>query len=80
MTNKSHPWGAFLNARFRAILWMQKHMGYNDLEIAKKLSMDEMQVYLIRTSTIMPIPEGTYKEDNDPDITRQLDTNFPTDC
>lgn len=56
-----HPWGRFLNARYWAILWMKEEMGYDDETIAKRLSMDTMQVYLIRNSTHMPIPEGKYK-------------------
>ena len=56
-----HPWGHFLNARWRAILWMEEVMNYSDKEIAIHLSMDEIQVYLIRTSTLMPIPDGSIK-------------------
>lgn len=65
-TNKSpHPWGVFLNARWKAILWMREEMGYDDQKIAIKLSMDEKQVYLIRTSAHMPIPEVTYEKKKD---------------
>lgn len=45
-----HPWADFLNARYNAILWMKEEMGYNDKKIAEMLSMDERQVFLIRTS------------------------------
>lgn len=57
-SNNPHPWAIFLNARWKAILWMRERMGYDDKQIAKNLSMDEMQVYLIRTSEHMPIPDG----------------------
>lgn len=46
--NFIHPWGAFLNARLKVIFWMNKK-GRDDAEIARSLSMDETQVYLIRT-------------------------------
>lgn len=59
-SKKPHPWGHFLNARWKAILWMKNEMGYDDEIIAKKLCMDKMQVHLIRTSNHMPIPEGEY--------------------
>lgn len=42
-----HPWGNFLNARVRAIKWMKDELQNSNKEIAIKLSMDEMQVYLI---------------------------------
>ena len=45
----SHPWGDFLDARVRVILWMKNEMGYNDKHISEALSMDEKQVFLIRT-------------------------------
>ncbi len=47
---RKHPWGGFLHERARAIAWLKKEFGYNDLQIAHKLSMDETQVYLIRTN------------------------------
>lgn len=53
-----HPWGEFLNARYKAILWMRKEMNRDDKEIAIALSMDEIQVYLIRTLTHLPLPES----------------------
>lgn len=43
-----HPWGEFLEARKKAIIWMKKERNRNDKEIAMDLSMDEFQVYLIR--------------------------------
>lgn len=49
MIEHPHPWGAFLNARYLAILWMREEMGYDDEEIAYSLSMDAIQVRLIRT-------------------------------
>lgn len=63
MTNneKVHPWSRFLNARYDAIIWMKEEFGYTDKTIAIKLSMDEQQVYLIRTSEHMPIPEPKYE-------------------
>ena len=60
-----HPWGHFLNARYHAILWMREEMGYNDKTISQGLSMDERQVYLIRNSTHMPIPEGKKSKKDD---------------
>lgn len=54
-----HPWAVFLNARYNVILWMRDIKGYDDKEISENLSMDEIQVFLIRISTHMPIPEGT---------------------
>lgn len=47
--NKPHPWGEFLKARMNAILWMKEKMNQDDKTIAKDLSMDEIQVYAIRT-------------------------------
>ena len=44
-----HPWGVFLEARIKCITWMREKMKRNDSEIAQALSMDEKQVYLIRT-------------------------------
>jgi hypothetical protein len=50
MQNKiSHPWAEFLFYRYKAILWMEKEMNYSDEEIAFHLSMDERQVFLIKT-------------------------------
>lgn len=45
----SHPWGEFLKVRINVIHWMREEQRYSDLEIAQALSMDELQVYLIRT-------------------------------
>ena len=42
-----HPWQAFLTARRAAIKWMHDD-GATDEEIAKRLSMDPVQVKLIR--------------------------------
>lgn len=58
-SKKPHPWGVFLNARYEAILWMRDRMDYSDEIIAKHLSMDTKQVYMIRTSNHMPIPDGS---------------------
>ena len=58
-SKKPHPWGVFLNARYYAILWMKDEQNYSDEVIAKKLSMDPTQVYLIRTSSHIPIPDGS---------------------
>lgn len=46
---RKHPWGGFLYERARAIKWLIEEQKKNDLEISKILSMDETQVYLIRT-------------------------------
>lgn len=35
-------------------------MKKNNKEIARDLSMDEIQVFLIKNSTHHPIPEGNY--------------------
>ena len=48
LKSSDHPWGQFLYARSEAILWMKHEMGYSDATIADRLSMDEMQVTLIR--------------------------------
>lgn len=64
MNERPHPWSAFLNARYFAILWMREEMAYSDERIAHDLSMDTMQVWLIRTSKHMPIPEGKYNKES----------------
>ncbi len=46
---ESHPWSDFLDARYRAILWMKNTDNRSDAQIAIHLSMDERQVFLIRT-------------------------------
>lgn len=61
MMNEPHPWGVFINARWRAMLWMREELGYSDAVIADAMCMDEMQVYLILASTDMPIPDGKRK-------------------
>lgn len=61
---KTHPWGRFLIARWEAILWMHEEMGYNDKQIAQNLSMDKMQVYLIRTSEHMHLTECKKETDD----------------
>lgn len=51
MTNdKKHPWQEFLESRKRVIDWLKEHYQDSDAKIAQTLSMDEMQVYLIRTN------------------------------
>lgn len=45
----NHPWQSFLDARVKVIDWMVKKFNKNDKQIAESLSMDETQVYLIRT-------------------------------
>ncbi len=55
-----HPWGAFLNARWKVILWFREEYGYDDETIAERLSMDERQVYLIRTTARIPCPVVNY--------------------
>jgi hypothetical protein len=47
-----HPWGDFLNARYKCILWMTEEMGYDDKQIANFLSMDEIQISLIKKTMI----------------------------
>ena len=47
--SRKHPWGGFLYWRMQAIIWLKNEMNLSDKEIARKLSMDEMQVYLIRS-------------------------------
>lgn len=62
---KTHPWHDFLNARYHAIIWLHEEMGYSDERIARDLSMDTMQVWLIRTSDQMPLkPLGSYDVDS----------------
>lgn len=51
---QGHPWADFLHHRARAIDWLYAGEGNpyskgNDAVIAKTLSMDRSQVYLIRT-------------------------------
>jgi hypothetical protein len=48
--DKPHPWGEFLKVRLDVIFWMREEMKRTDSEIADQLSMDEEQVYLIRTN------------------------------
>ncbi len=43
-----HPWGEFLKARVKCILWMKNEMKRDDQTIACDLSMDTEQVRLIR--------------------------------
>jgi hypothetical protein len=52
MKKEPHPWGAFLDARLKVIYWMEKELHRSDKEIAIELSMNEKQVYLIRTNPI----------------------------
>lgn len=47
-----HPWGNFLHARKLAIEWLSEEMKYNEEEIAKCLSMDKLQVRLIRMTSV----------------------------
>ncbi len=47
MTEKTHPWANFLDARYETILWMTKK-GYDDHKIAESLSMDAYQVLSIK--------------------------------
>lgn len=44
---RPRPWGAFLEARMRALVWMRDEMGYDCIESAKQMSMDPGQVTLI---------------------------------
>ena len=46
--DQGHPWADFLHYRAVAIDWMHE-AGSDDAHIAKILSMDEVQVFLIRT-------------------------------
>ena len=48
-SKEPHPWGVFLNARVKVIFWLINYMAKSDKQISDDLSMDEMQVYLIRT-------------------------------
>ncbi len=43
------PWGDFLDARLKCIFWLAKEKNRSDLQIALDLSLDEEQVYSIRT-------------------------------
>ena len=44
LKNVNHPWSQFLYARAVAMVWMREEMNQSNKEIAKALSMDEMQV------------------------------------
>lgn len=51
---EGHPWADFLHHRARAIDWLYSGEGYpacagNDGAVARTLSMDPVQVMLIRT-------------------------------
>ena len=46
--NIDHPWAQFLYARGQCIVWMKNQFLRSDEEIAQFLSMDEIQVKLIR--------------------------------
>jgi len=54
----SHPWADFLEARARAIDWLYyrgpEETRHDDAAIARTLSMDPTQVYLIRTRDEKP--------------------------
>lgn len=43
-----HPWGKFLDIRLEVIKWLTDDLKYDDVQIAKSLSMDDIQVYLIK--------------------------------
>lgn len=47
LPESDHPWGNFLQARAKALQWVRDEFKYSNAELAKKFSMDEMQVYLI---------------------------------
>lgn len=47
---KPHPWGDFLAARMRAVVWMRDEMHYSPEATADALSMDPGQVRLILAS------------------------------
>ncbi len=47
LKNINHPWSEFLYARAVAMHWMREEMNKSNAEIARTLSMDEMQVGLI---------------------------------
>lgn len=44
--NEPHPWGVFLEARAKCIMYFRQN-GKTDRQIAHALSMDEHQVFLI---------------------------------
>lgn len=44
----THPWQEYLNARMKVILWMSNEMKRPHEDIAKALSMDTQQAYLVR--------------------------------
>lgn len=50
LPKSTHPWVVFLRARFDVILWLH-NSGNSDAEIARILSMDTLQVTLIRMTT-----------------------------
>lgn len=54
-TESGHPWADFLQARKRAIEWMNKE-GWHDIVIREALSMDEEQIRLIRMGIAEDLP------------------------
>jgi len=48
MDNEPHPWQIFLEARAKVIMWMKNELKYTDEQISHNLSMDKIQVRLIR--------------------------------
>ena len=46
MNDKKHPWGEFLDARAKCIMYFRRN-GKTDKQIANDLSMNEEQVYHI---------------------------------
>jgi hypothetical protein len=71
LKNSEHPWGAFLYARYKAMIWMREKMGYDNVTIANKMCMDEMQVRLI----LMTAEETEFLEmdiPSDEDLQEQL--------
>jgi len=52
VADRWHPWAWFLEARRNCIDWLVQEHGYSDERVAKELSMDVMQVTLIKMSNL----------------------------
>ncbi len=53
MNIEKHPWSEFLEARYRAILWMKDELKYTHEEIASFLSIDKYQIHSIINSMLI---------------------------
>jgi hypothetical protein len=65
-----HPWLILLEARAKVILWMKNHHGKSDFEIARDLSMDEKQFFLIRSY------EEKVSNLSNENLNKKIDSNY----